>query len=193
MKVFQVVCMAVLASTLFACGATKQETSEVQVAPAVIGAAAGAAVDKGIPLADFFYKVITESIERAKKDEKLRTDRAAFISATAEEVYQKINREASKQKIRPYNLAICGGDLHCSLSADEGIHYMVKTFTFQDRYYSLWAFRGGKLDNPTAGGWENWIVMGCHNKTWSGHGTVTFANTTWLGGKPEDGRIGCLQ
>ncbi len=193
MSMMKSVLSFVLVSSLLACGSAKQESSEVQVAPAAAAAFAGAAVEKGLPLADFFYKVITESIERAKKDEKLRADRASFISATAEEVFQKINREASKQKIRPYNLAICAGDLHCSLTADEGIHYMVKSFQFQDRYYTLWAFRGGKLDNPTAGGWDNWIVMGCHNKTWSGHGTVTFSNTTWLGGNPEDGRNGCLQ
>ncbi len=192
MKTFKMVLCSVLASTLLACGSAKQESSEVKVAPAALGAAAGAAVDKGLPIADFFYKVITESIERAKKDAKLRADRAAFISSTAEEAFHQINREASKKKIRPYNLAICGGDLHCSLQADEGIHYMVKSFSFQDRTYTLWAFRGGKLDNPTAGGWDNWIVMGCHNKTWSGHGLVTFANTAWIG-SPEAGRNGCLQ
>jgi hypothetical protein len=179
---------SVLLSTLMACGASQPESSELDVAPAAIGAAAAGA----LPFADFFYKIITESIERSNQNSKLKADRAAFISATAEEVYHKINREAAKRKIRPYNLAICGGDLHCNFQADEGIHYFVKSFQFQDRHYSLWAFRGGKLDNRTAGGWDNWIVMGCHNKTWSGHGLVTFSNTTWIG-KPEDGKPGCLK
>ena len=179
---------------LTACGShSSREESELHVAPAAIGAAAGAAIDKGIPIADFLYKVITESIERSKKDEKIRSDRSAFISSMIEEVYQKTNREASKQNIRPYNIAICAGDLHCSLTADEGIHYAVKTFNFQDRYYTLWAFRGGRLANPTAGGWDNWIMMGCHDHQ-SGQGarTVKFANTAWIG-KPEDGIVGCMR
>jgi hypothetical protein len=189
MKIFKMALCSFLVSSLMACGSSQHEESEVKIAPAAIAAGAAAA----LPFADFFYKVISESIDKAKNDAKIRADRAAFISSTAEEIYHKINREASKRKIRPYNLAICGGDLHCSLRADEGIHYLVKSFNFQDRHYTLWAFRGGVLDNPTAGGWENWIVMGCHNKTWSGHGTVTFSNTAWIGGKPQDGQIGCLK
>lgn len=188
------VCTLSLLVLVTSCGEKNSgEDSEVKAAPAV-AAAAGAAVDKGLPIADFLYKVITESIDRSQKDAKMKADRSAFLSAMAEEVYQKMNREASKQRIRPYNIAICSGDLHCSLNADEGIHYAVKTFNFQDRYYTLWAFRGGRLNNPTAGGWDNWVLMGCHDHS-AGQGarTVNFANTGWVGGKPEDGIVGCLR
>lgn len=190
MKVLQVLVSSALLAVLPGCGnSSKEESSEIKIAPAAIGAAATGAV----PIADFIYKVVTESIDRSQKDAKMRADRSAFISAMAEEVYQKMNREASKRKIRPYNLAICSGDLHCSLSADEGIHYAVKTFNFQDRYYTLWAFRGGKLSNPTAGGWENWILMGCHDhQAGQGARLVNFANTAWIG-KAEDGIVGCLR
>jgi hypothetical protein len=170
-----------------------KEDSDSSIAPAAIGAVVGAAVDKGVPIGDFLYKVITESMERAKKDSNMKADRAAFISSMTEEVYQKMNRQASKDNVRPYNIAICAGDLQCSLNADEGIHYAVKTFNFQDRNYTLWAFRGGKLNNPTNGGWDNWRLMGCHDHT-SGQGarTVNFANTTWIG-KAADGKIGCVR
>ncbi len=194
LKLVHIIFLGSSLGLLPACGASSsQEDSEVKIAPAAIGAAAGAAVDKGLPVAEFLYKVITESIDRAQKDSKMKADRAAFISSMTEEVYQKMNRQASKQNIRPYNIAICVGDLHCSLSADEGIHYAVKTFSFQDRYYTLWAFRGGKLNNPTNGGWDNWVLMGCHDHT-TGQGarTVNFANTAWIG-KAEDGKIGCLR
>jgi hypothetical protein len=175
---------------LSACGTSaSKEDSESKIAPAAVGAV----LEKAIPIADFFYKVITESIVRAQKDAKLKSDRAAFISSMSEEVYQKMNREAAKQNIRPYNVAICAGNLNCSLNADEGIHYAVKTFNFQDRYYTLWAFRGGKLNNPTNGGWDNWNLRGCHDHT-SGQGArlVNFANTAWIG-KAESGKIGCLR
>lgn len=189
MKTFKCMLNAMIAFSLVACGNSKQEESEVQVA--VESVAAGS--DALLGIADFLYKVITESIERAEKDAKLRADRSAFLSSTIDEIYHKMNIEASKRKIRPYNVAICGGDLHCSLQADEGLHYAVKTFNFQDRFYTAWAFRGGRLDNPTAGGWDNWIMMGCHDHQ-SGQGarTVNFSNTGWVGGRPEDAIPGCL-
>jgi hypothetical protein len=189
-KMVQILLAGAMLAVVPACGnSTDQENSETKIAPAAIGAAAVGAV----PIADFFYKVITESIDRAQKDAKSRSDRSAFLSSTIEEVYHKMNREASKRKIRPYNVAICAGDLHCSLAADEGIHYAVKSINFQDRHYTVWAFRGGKLSNPTTGGWENWIMMGCHDhQTGQGARTVNFANTAWIG-TPEQGIVGCLR
>lgn len=189
MNVFTRTLNGLMALSLVACGSSKQDESEVQVAVEAVAAGSEAVVG----MAEFLYKVISESLERAEKDAKLRSDRSAFLSSSIEAIYHKMNIEASKRKIRPYNVAICGGDLHCSLRANEGLHYAVKTFNFQDRHYTAWAFRGGKLDNPTAGGWDNWIMMGCHDHQ-SGQGarTVNFANTGWVGGRPEDAIPGCL-
>lgn len=192
MKACTLMVNALMALTLVACGSSEHEGSDVQSATVGVEAAAAGA-QAVVGMADFLYKVITESIDRAEKNAKLRTDRSAFLSATVEELYHRMNIEASKRKIRPYNVVICGGDLHCSLRADEGMHYAVKTFNFQDRHYTAWAFRGGKLDNPTAGGWDNWVMMGCHDhRTGEGARTVNFADTGWVGGRAEDAIPGCL-
>lgn len=180
-----------LASALGACtSASDTAGSDAKIAPAIGAAAAGAAGQAG-PMGDFFYKVIGESLQEAEKAENLKADRASFLSAISEEVYHKMNREAMKRKIRPYNVAICAGDLNCSLVADEGLHYAVKTFNFGGRYYTLWAMRGAYLDNPSHGGWDNWALRGCHDhEPGQGARKVRFRDTAWIS-RIEEGRVGC--
>ena len=109
-------------------------------------------------------------------------DAKAFISVLAETLYHDLNIEASKKKIRPFNVAMCDNANRCDLAANEGMHYLRRTVTFRDRSYTLFGFRGGVLTNNGNNGWDQWTVLGCHDLV-GGQGikVVHFKNTGWIG------------
>ena len=185
-KSVEVMVAGTLLSLLPACGQTSKEESEVSVGPGGLAAI-------GLAPAAFnsIATLISDSVKQAKADARLKTDRQAFLSAISEKTQYELNRAAFKRvpKTRPYNVAMCDSSLRCDLVADEGIHKYVQTIEFQGRFYTVYGFRGGKLNNSAAGGWENWILRGCHDhKTGQGAKLVTFRNTGWT----TNNEHGCL-
>ena len=160
---------------LQACGPSKNENSQT----------------KGLGIADIiegFVKLAEKAAENAKNS----ADASAFIEGVSGDLYHKINIEASKKRIRPYNVAMCDGSNSCSLQAKEGVNYYLATVKFKDRPYMVWAFRAGVFTNNGNNGWDQWRVLGCHDlESGKGIKVVNFKNTGWIG-PVADAKIGCI-
>lgn len=143
-----------LAFMLVACGQKdrQSENSELDAAPSV-GFSAGVSVNID-PLA------IQQYIDEQNKE---KSDAVSFIQGLSESAYWKLNVEARKKNIRPYNVAVCNLAQRCFLNADEGSNYYFSTHVQNGTTYGVWGFRSGTFTNPGQGGWDNWALIGCHN------------------------------
>lgn len=144
----------VMTLTLVACGQqkTQGENSELDAAPSV-GFSAGVSVNID-PLA------IKQYID---EQTKAQSDAVSFIQGLSQSAHWKLNVEARKKKIRPYNVAVCNLAQRCYLNADEGSNYYFSTHVQNGTTYGVWGFRAGTFTNPGQGGWDNWSLIGCHN------------------------------
>jgi hypothetical protein len=144
----------VLALSLTACGQQdpQSENSELDAAPSV-GFSAGVNVNID-PLA------IKQYIDQQNK---AKSDAVSFIQGLSQSAYWKLNVEARKKNIRPYNVAVCNLAQSCFLRADEGSNYYFSTHVFNGTTYGVWGFRAGTFTNHGSGGWDNWSLIGCHD------------------------------